>query len=110
MPGAGEVSQATLGLEGLAPDSRHAQQVVCFGEGGVLFFDQQPGDGGGVTQVDGQFQVRAAEECMLAGQATHQAGAFRIECQVMVPKCLVAGFGDSIQAVSTAVMQGGTKG
>jgi hypothetical protein len=28
----------------------------------------------------------------------------------MVPECPVAGFGNSVQAVSTAVMQGGTKG
>ena len=47
-------------MKGLAPDARHSQQIVRVGEGGILFFDQQPGDGGGVTQVDGQFEVRAA--------------------------------------------------
>jgi hypothetical protein len=47
---------------------------------------------------------------MLAGQAADQAGAFRIECQVVVPECAVAGFGDAVQAVATAVMQGGTQG
>ena len=97
-------------MEGLAPDAGHSQKVVCFGEGSVLFFDQQPGDGCGVTQVNGQFKVRATEKSMLAGQATDQACAFGVECQVVIPERLVAGFGNSVKAVTTAVVEGGTKG
>ncbi|MNY54004.1 hypothetical protein D3C86_1898190 [compost metagenome] len=47
---------------------------------------------------------------MLAGQAADQACAFGIKRQVVVPECLVAGFGDTVKAVATAVVQGGTKG
>ena len=97
-------------MEGLAPDAGHSQQVVCFGQGSVLFFDQQPGDGCGVTQVNGQFKVRAAEKRVLAGQTTDQACAFWVECQVMIPECLMTGFGYSVEAVSTAVVEGGTEG
>ncbi|RON12412.1 hypothetical protein BK662_25715 [Pseudomonas frederiksbergensis] len=110
MPGVGEISQTTLGLESLAPDSGHSQEVIGSGERSVLFFYQQPGDGSGVTQVDGQFQMRPAKKSMLAGEAANQARPIGVQGQVVIPKGLVAGLGDSIQTVSTAVMQGGTKG
>ncbi|MNL77293.1 hypothetical protein D3C87_2034410 [compost metagenome] len=47
---------------------------------------------------------------MLAGEAAHQAGTFRIQGQVVIPQGLVAKLGNPVQAVSTAVMQGGTQG
>ena len=72
----------------------------------MLFFHQQPGNGGGVTQVDGQFQVRPAEERMLAGEPANQAGPFRIQCQVLVPEGLMAQFGDAVEAVATTIVQG----
>ncbi|MNP61202.1 hypothetical protein D3C76_1563590 [compost metagenome] len=97
-------------MKGLSPDAGHAQQVIGFGKRGVLFLHQQPGNGGGVAQVDGQLQVRAAEEGVLAGQAAYQAGTLRVQRQVMIPECLVSGFGNAIQAVPAAIMQGRTEG
>jgi hypothetical protein len=75
-----------------------------------LLFDQQPGDGRGVTQIDCQFQMRAGQEGMLTGEAANQAGAFRIERQIVIPQGLMAMLGDAVEAVATAVMQGRSEG
>ncbi|MCY1174800.1 hypothetical protein D9M73_150120 [compost metagenome] len=71
-----------------------------------MFFNEHPGDGGGVAQVDRQFQVRAAEERMLAGQAADQAGQVGVTGQVFVPERLVTMFADAVKAVPTSVVQG----
>ncbi|MNQ64803.1 hypothetical protein D3C85_792400 [compost metagenome] len=70
-----------------------------------MFFNQHPGDGGGVAQVDGQFQVRCGEEGVLAGQPAHLAGEFRVTGQVLVPELLVALVADAIEAATPAAAQ-----
>ena len=42
---------------------------------------------------------------MLAGQAADQARQIRIACQVVVPEGLMASFADSVEAVTTPVVQ-----
>ncbi|MCY1180216.1 hypothetical protein D9M73_206460 [compost metagenome] len=76
----------------------------------MLLFDQHPGDGGGISQVDRQLQVRAAEKSMLAGQPAYQAGQFGVEGQVVVPERLVAHFANSIQTVSAPIVKRRTQG
>ena len=66
LPGLQEIAQAALRLEHLAPDAGHAVQVVGLGQVGLFALHQEPGDGSGVAQVDGQLQVRGREEGMLA--------------------------------------------
>ena len=101
-----EVTQATLGVENLPPDTRQAQQVVSRRQRRGLGFDQHPGNGGGVAQVYREFQVGAAEKGVLAGQATDQAGEVRVAGEILVPERLVAGFADAVEAMATSLVQG----
>ncbi|MNP50456.1 hypothetical protein D3C76_1447210 [compost metagenome] len=101
-----EVAQATLGVKNLTPDPCQRQQVVSRGQWRGLLFDEHPGNCSGIAQVDGEFQVRPAEEGVLAGQATHKAGQVGIAGQIIVPECLVTVFANAVKAVATSVMQG----
>lgn len=72
-------------VEVLVPQSRHSAYVVfrhSFGTGGAV---DQPGDGGGVAQVGGQFAVRVVEKLPLAGEAAHLGGQRRVVDQVLIP-------------------------
>ncbi len=53
LPRGDKVLGATVGLEYTSPQVRHAEQVVVGGQFEVLGFNQHPGDGRGVAQVDG---------------------------------------------------------
>ena len=106
MPGLGEIPKPALGVKNFFPDTRHGQNIVGWRQGRAVLFHQQPGDGGGVTQVDRQLQLRPAEERVLAGEATNQAGALGVERQVVVPLGAVARFGNAVEAMAAAVVQG----
>ncbi|MNE97369.1 hypothetical protein D3C80_1957020 [compost metagenome] len=71
-----------------------------------MCFHKHPGNGGGIAQVYGEFQVRAAEKGVLAGQAADQAGEVGITSKVLVPERLVARFADAVEAMATSVVQG----
>lgn len=73
-------------FKGLAPDPGHAEQVVGGRNGYFLLLDQKPGNGRGVTQIDRQLQMRAAQERMLAGQPANQARQIRVVGQVLIPQ------------------------
>ena len=68
--------------------------------------DQHPGDSGGIAKVYREFQVRAAEKGVLAGQAADQAGEVRVAGEILVPERLVTGFADAVEAMATPVVQG----
>lgn len=102
----GEVAQTTLGVENLSPDTRQCQQIVRRRQWGGLLFDEHPGNGSGIAQVDGELQVRATKEGVLAGQAADQAGEVGVTGQVFVPECLVTMFADAVEAVPASVVQG----
>ena len=109
LPGVDEVPRAAFGMEDLAPDHGHADQVVGGGQHQDARLHQHPGDGGGIAQVDGQLQVRCGEEGMLAGQPADLAGEVRVERQVTVPELLVALVADAIESASVAAVQRGAQ-
>ena len=102
-----EVAQATLGVENLTPYPCQCQQVVSGRQWCGLLFDEHPGNGCGIAQVYGEFQVRAAEEGVLACQAAHKAGQVGVAGQVIIPERLVTVFANAVKAVPASVMQGG---
>ncbi|MNR07794.1 hypothetical protein D3C85_1239240 [compost metagenome] len=110
MPCVGEVAQATLWVENLSPDPRQREKVIGGRQWRGLLFDEHPGNGGGIAQVDGEFQVRATEEGVLAGQAADQAGQVGVTGKVVVPDRLVTVFADTVQAMPTTVVQGRPQG
>ena len=71
-----------------------------------MLFDQQPGNGGGVTQVYGELKLWRAEEGVLAGQPAYEAGALGVQCQVVVPQGAMARLGDAVEAMAAPVVQG----
>jgi hypothetical protein len=73
-------------FKGLAPNSCHSQQVIGWWDGDLLLFDQQPGNGRGIPQINGELEVRAAQECMLAGQPPNQARQIGVVGQVPIPQ------------------------
>lgn len=64
---------------------------------------QHPGNRRGVAQVDRQFQMRGAEEGMLAGQAADLAGQIRVARQVLIPELRMALASDAIKAMTATV-------
>lgn len=53
--------------------------------------------------------MRPAEEGVLAGQATDQAGQLRVTGEELVPQAAVAVLGNAVQAVAAPVVQGGAQ-
>ena len=109
LPGGDKVFSPTVRFEHSAPDLRHTQQVISGWQLAVFSFDQHPGNRCGITQIDGQFQVRCSEEGMLAGEAAYLAGEVRIQRQVLIPELLVAQCGDSVEAMTVLVIEGRAK-
>ncbi|AIZ33689.1 hypothetical protein NJ69_12190 [Pseudomonas parafulva] len=93
-------------MKGLSPDPGQTEHIVGGRERCGLFFDKHPGDGGGVAQIDGQFQMWTAKEGMLTGQPAHQAGQFRITGEVTIPQRSMTRLTDAVQPVATAIVQG----
>ncbi|MBN8432248.1 hypothetical protein JF535_15475 [Microbulbifer salipaludis] len=73
------------------PQLCHLRQVVA-----LHFFDtgraiNEPGDGGGVAQVGGEFDVGVLEKIPLAGKAPYFGGERREVDQVFIPDLPVCG-------------------
>lgn len=96
-------------LKNGSPDSGHGQWIVFGWKKRVRGFDHHQGDGRRVAQIDGQFQMRTAEEGMLAGKASDPAGKVGIQRQVVVPELLVSELWYAIEAMPAAAVQGGTE-
>ena len=105
LPSIEKIMLPSLGLKNLAPYSAHGRQIIGGWHLEFLAFDQQPGNGRGVTQIDRQLHVWCFKEGVLAGEATYTAGKLRVEGQMLVPEYLVALFTDAIQAVTLRGVQ-----
>lgn len=110
LPGIEEVVQVPVGLEYATPDPCEGEVVGSIGEGQVGRFNQHPGDCDAVPQVDGQFEVRGAEEGVLAGQASDAAGQIGVSGQVAVPDLLVPSLVDAEESVTLAAIEIAAKG
>ena len=67
---------------------------------------QQPGNGGGVAQINRELDMRAAQKRMLTGQPANQARQIRVVGQVLVPQVRMAYLAYAIKAVTVAIVQG----
>lgn len=97
--------RAPAWVKHLAPDSPKRIEVIGGWQGYGLLLHQQPGDGRGVAQVHGQFQVWGFEKGMLAGQAAHSAGQIGEARQMAIPQGQVALGADAIQAMAALIVQ-----
>ncbi|WOX05218.1 hypothetical protein [Microbulbifer pacificus] len=94
-------------MEVFFPELGHTRQVAaldCFHPGGAVY---QPGDGGGVAQVGGEFGVGVLQEVALAGQSAYFRGERGEIDQVFIPY-LSVGAGQNLEyahAVARALFE-----